>query len=164
MSFYNLFSFFLFMDVISLNWTLISNSILFLITDMTRWPKEIFGSGNGIPLAVAVVGLGLVFISLKNHRRTTNKFFSSLLTASRDRLSKIDTGTGNNFYLSRGPMFFGVRAESTPFYDLALRDSYKALAVIGANRSGKTIFISNYILYGMFPTVFDGKSDTPHYQ
>ena len=46
-------------------------------------------------------------------------------------------------------MFVGV--DSTPINNLALRDSFKALAVIGANRSGKTIFISNYILNGMFP-------------
>jgi len=97
---------------------------------------------------VGIIGVGLVggagLFAVKYHQRTTNKFFSSLLTVSNDELSKIKYS-----YLSRGSMSVGV--DKTPITDLALRDSFKALAVIGANRSGKTIFICNYILNGMFP-------------
>ena len=112
---------------------------------------------------MGIIGLGLVggagLFAVKYHQRTTNKFFSSLLTVSNDELSKIKYS-----YLSRGSMSVGV--DKTPINDLALRDSFKALAVIGANRSGKTTFICNYILNGMFlpssRTVFDRKSETSH--
>lgn len=115
-------------------------------TDGTR---DIFGNGIGVAqLVVGVVGLGLVsgagLFAVKYHQRTTKKFFSSLLTASNDNLSKIDYS-----YLSREPMFDGVGG--TPINNIVLRDSFQAVAVIGANRSGKTIFISNYLLDGMFP-------------
>ena len=119
---------------------------------------------------MGLVGLGLVggagLFAVKYHQPTTNKSFSSLLTASNDKLSKIKYS-----YLSRGPIFDWV--DSTPINNIALRDSFKAVAVIGANRSGKTVFISNYILTEIvsmvvpfsFPssrTFFDRKSEISH--
>ena len=90
-----------------------------------------------------VGGVGL--FAVKYHQRATNKFFSSLLTTSNRKLSRIKKFS----YLSRGPMFVGNG--EVPINSLDLRDSFKAVAVIGANRSGKTVFISNYILRDMFP-------------
>lgn len=44
-----------------------------------------------------------------------------------------------------------VGIEKEPFKKLNLRDAYKSVALIGSNRSGKTIFLSNEILNGIFP-------------
>jgi predicted YcjX-like family ATPase len=41
-----------------------------------------------------------------------------------------------------------------PINSLGLRDSHNAVAVIGANRSGKTVFISNYTLNDMVASFF----------
>ena len=112
-----------------------------------------------------VGGVGL--FAVKYHQRATNKFFSSLLTTSNSKLSRIKKFS----YLLRGPMFVGNG--EVPINSLDLRDSFKAVAVIGANRSGKTVFISNYILRDMFPwwyrfffpprgLFFDRKSETSH--
>eukprot|EP01035_Chromulina_nebulosa_P002619 gene2619-3561_t len=123
-------------------------------TDGTR---DIFGNGIGVSqLAVGVIGLGLVgLFAVKYHQRATNKFFSSLLTTSNRKLSRIYKSS----YLLRGPMF--AKNGKAPINSLDLRDAFKAVAVIGANRSGKTVFISNYILEDMFPWWFRTRFQQP---
>mmetsp|Transcript_12845 Transcript_12845/g.17623 ORF Transcript_12845/g.17623 Transcript_12845/m.17623 type:complete len:342 (+) Transcript_12845:98-1123(+) len=119
----------------------------FFIADMSSKAKNVFGNGDEVSqIAVGVVGMGLLggFYAVKYYQRRTNKFFSSLLQVSSSKLSKIRFS-----YLLRGPIFVGI--DNTPIKSLALMDSFRALAVIGANRTGKTIFISNYILNDMFP-------------
>ena len=107
---------------------------------------------NGIgaaQLVVGVIALGRVcLLAVKYHQRATNKFFSSLLTTSNMKLSRIKKLS----YLLRGPMFAGN--DVVPINSLGLRDSHNAVAVIGANRSGKTVFISNYTLNDMVASFF----------
>lgn len=93
-------------------------------------------SDHRIEIGISLVGLALVgyFAAKSYHQRKKNVFFpsASLLTL-RHNLT--------NMYLSRGPIFVGT--SNTPIKSL---DSLKAFAIVGANRSGKTVFISNYIL------------------
>jgi hypothetical protein len=111
---------------------------------------DLFGHGIGLAqLAVGVIGLGAVVAGgglyvVKHHQRATNKFFNSLLATSEDKLSRIRYSV-----LPRGNMTVGVRND--PITKLNLRDAFKSVALVGDNRSGKTIFLSNTILNDLFP-------------
>jgi hypothetical protein len=111
---------------------------------------DVFGHGIGLSqLDVGVIGLGTVIAggglyAVKHHQRATSKFLNSLLATSENKLSKIDYSV-----LSRAQMTVGV--DKQPIHKLNLRGAYKSVALIGANRSGKTIILSNAILNGMFP-------------
>lgn len=99
-------------------------------------------------MAVGVLGLGSLvagggLYAVKHHQRATNKFFRSLLTTSEDELSKI-----NYSVLPRSHLTVGVEKDSKR---LNLRDAFKSVALVGDNRSGKTIFLCNAILNDMFP-------------
>lgn len=117
---------------------------------LTDQKADLFGHGIGLAqLAVGVIGLGAVvvgsgFYAMKHHQRATNKFFRSLLTTSEEELSKIDYSV-----LPRGSMRVGISNE--PIKRLNLQSSFKSVALIGDNRSGKTIFLSNTILNDLFP-------------
>ena len=110
---------------------------------------DIFGNEIGLAqLAVGVLSLGTLVAgggvyAVKHHQRATSKFFNSLLAISENKLSNIPS------VLSRGQMTVGV--DKQPIIKLNLHDAYKSVALIGANRSGKTIFLSNAILNDMFP-------------
>lgn len=110
---------------------------------------DLFGHGIGLAqLAVGVIGLGTVIAggglyAVKHHQRATSKFFNSLLAISENKLSNIPS------VLSRGPMTVGV--DKQPMHKLKLHGAYKSVALVGAIRSGKTIFLSNAILNDMFP-------------
>jgi hypothetical protein len=110
---------------------------------------DVFGHGFGLAqLAVGVIGLGTVIAggglyAVKHHQRATSKFFKSLLVTSENKLSNIPS------VLSRGQMTVGV--DKQPIHKLNLHGAYKSVALIGANRSGKTVFLSNSILNDMFP-------------
>ena len=100
-------------------------------------------------MAVGVLGLGSLvagggLYAVKHHQRATNKFFQSLLTNSEDELTKIRYSV-----LPRGSMTVGVGRD--PIKKLNLRDAYRSVALVGDNRSGKTIFLSNTILNDLFP-------------
>ena len=100
-------------------------------------------------MVVAVIGLGSLvagsgLYAVKYHQRATNKFFKSLLSICKDKLSKIDYTV-----LPRGNMLAGVAKK--PIKRLNLGDSIRSVALKGENRSGKTIFLSNFILNDMFP-------------
>ncbi len=111
---------------------------------------DIFGHGIGLAqLAVGVLGLGTLvaggrLYAVKHHQRATSKFFSSLLTTSENKLSKIRYSV-----LPRGHMAVGIEKE--PIKRLNLRDAFKSVALVGDNRSGKTIFLANSILNDLFP-------------
>ncbi len=111
---------------------------------------DVFGHGIGLAqLAVGVIGLGAVVAGgglyvVKHHQRPTNKFFNSFLATSEDKLSRIRYSV-----LPRGNMTVGVRND--PITKLNLRDAFKSVALVGDNRSGKTIFLSNTILNDLFP-------------
>ena len=111
---------------------------------------DLFGHGIGLAqLVVGVLGLGTLvagggLYAVRHHQRATSKFFNSLLTTSENKLSKIDYSV-----LPRGHMAVGVGKE--PIKRLNLRDAFKSVALIGDNRSGKTIFLANSILNDMFP-------------
>lgn len=95
-----------------------------------------------VGLGSLVAGGGLY--AVKRNQRATNKFFQSLLDTSKNKLSKIDYSV-----LLRGHMHVGISKE--PIKRLNLHSASKAVALIGDNRSGKTIFLSNTILHDMFP-------------
>ena len=108
-------------------------------------------SGKGIEmanLAEGIFGLGLVagggYLTMKYHHRATNKFFSSLFTTSKDKLSKI-----NYSVLPRVQMTVGIGKEHIKNLDLS--KAFKSVALVGDNRSGKTIYLSHSILNVMFP-------------
>ena len=111
---------------------------------------DIFADGIGLAqLAVGVIGLGTLvagsgFYAVRHHQRATSKFFNSLLITSENKLSKIRYSA-----LPRGQMTVGVGKE--PMKKLNLLDAMKSVALIGDNRSGKTIFLANSIMYDMFP-------------
>jgi len=111
---------------------------------------DFFGHGIGLAqLAVEVLGLSAVvagggLYAVKHHQRATNKFFNSLLTASDNKLSKI-----NYSVLPRGDLHVGIDRE--PIKRLNLRGAFKSVALVGDNRSGKTIFLSHTVLNDMFP-------------
>eukprot|EP01038_Epipyxis_sp_PR26KG_P019890 gene19890-28159_t len=111
---------------------------------------DIFGHGIGLAqLAVGVIGLGTLvagggLYAVKHHQRATSKFFNSLLATSEDELSKIRYSV-----LPRGQMTVGI--EKVPIKRLNLREAFKSVALVGDNRSGKTIFLANTILNDMFP-------------
>jgi hypothetical protein len=111
---------------------------------------DVFGHGIGLAqLAVGMIGLGSLVVgggiyAVKHHQRVTNKFLSSLLITSKNKLSKI-----NYSFMPRGHMFVGI--DKQPIQRLNLREAFKSVALIGDNRSGKTIFMANYILNDMFP-------------
>jgi len=94
---------------------------------------------------VGLIGLGLVGgaspFALKCHQKRTNEFFSSLRTISNINLSRT---TKINSYLLRGPMF----KCNAPIYSLDLLNSFKLVAVLGANRSGKTISSLRICIHG----------------
>jgi len=96
-----------------------------------------------------VIGLGTVIAggglyAVKHHQRATSKFFNSLLTTSKNKLSNIPS------ILPRGQMT-SMGIDNQPLHKLDLQNAYKSFALIGPNRSGKTIFLSNAILNEMFP-------------
>merc|ERR1712224_447732 len=93
-------------------------------------------------MGTLVAGGGLY--AVKHHQRATSKFFNSLITTSENELSKIDY-----LVLSRGQMTVGV--DKQPIHKLNLLDAFKSVALVGDNRSGKTIFLSNSILNAIFP-------------
>ncbi len=93
-------------------------------------------------MGTLVAGGGLY--AVKHHQRATSKFFSSLLATSENKLSKIDYSV-----LSRGQMTVGV--DKQPMKRLNLHDAFKSVALVGDNRSGKTIFLANSILNDIFP-------------
>jgi hypothetical protein len=111
---------------------------------------DIFGHGIGVAqLVVGVIGLGSLvagggLYAVKHHQRATNKFFKSLLTTSKAKLSKIDYSI-----LARGPMHVGINNE--PITRLNLREAFKSVALVGDNRSGKTIFLCSTVLNDLFP-------------
>ena len=78
---------------------------------------------------------------MKHHQRATN---NSLLTASDNKLSKIKYSV-----LPRGDLHVGIDRE--PIKRLNLRGANKSVALVGDNRSGKTIFLSNTVLNDMIP-------------
>lgn len=102
--------------------------------------------GHSIGLAqlfVGVLGLGTAgIIGVKYasmNQRTADKFIYSLQKITKDKLSKISP------FLQR---------ERIGSEMLNLKSSYKAVALIGNNRSGKTVFLSDYIRKGIFPWYF----------
>jgi hypothetical protein len=100
-------------------------------------------------LAVGVLGLSAVvagggLYAVKHHQRATSKFFESLLDTSKYKLSKIDYSV-----LPRGNMHVGIDKE--PLKKLNLHNAFKSVALIGDNRSGKTIFLCNTVLNDLFP-------------
>ena len=111
---------------------------------------DVFGHGIGLAqLTAGVIGLGTVIAggglyAVKHHQRATSKFFSSLLATSENKLSKIDYSV-----LSRGPMTVGI--DKQPIHKLNLSNAFKSVALVGDNRSGKTIFLAHSILNDMFP-------------
>eukprot|EP01039_Chlorochromonas_danica_P011534 gene11534-12911_t len=125
-------------------------SNVFIGAPWTDQKFDIFGHGIGLAqLAVGVVGLGAVvagggLYAVKHHQRATSKFFNSLLATSENKLSKIRYSV-----LPRGQMTVGIEKE--PIKRLNLRDAFKSVALVGDNRSGKTIFLSNTILNDLFP-------------
>eukprot|EP00981_Chlorochromonas_danica_P014897 scaffold9386_cov154-Ochromonas_danica.AAC.4 len=94
--------------------------------------------GHGIGLAQLAIGLlaGGGFYAVKHHQRATTKFFKSLLATSKHKLSKIDYSV-----LPRANMHVGIDKE--PLKKLNLHSAFKSVALIGDNRSGKTIFLCN---------------------
>lgn len=109
-------------------------------------PSYWFDNEIGVSqIAMGVAGLGLTGVFVLKHR-ATNKYFSSLGIVASNNLSRVWNTTP---YLSRGPMFVGN--DHTPIDSLNLRYAYKAVVMLGANRSGHTIYISNYILDDLFP-------------
>ena len=65
--------------------------LFYLIAVAPIMARDLFGNGVAVAqLAVGAVSLGLVggvgLFALKYHQRTTNKFFSLLLTTSNDEL------------------------------------------------------------------------------
>ena len=108
---------------------------------------DIFGHGIGLAqLAVALGGAVATggLYALSHHRRATNKFFTSLLAISKNKLSGI-----NYSVLPRDSTTSGVYQHSIS--KLNLRDASKSVALVGENRSGKTIFLCDAILNSMFP-------------
>ena len=111
---------------------------------------DFFGNGIGLAqLAVGVLGLGSLvagggLYAVKHHQRATNKFFQSLFDTSQNKLSKI-----NYLVLPRGSMNVGISTETIK--RLNLHTAFKSVALIGDNRSGKTIFLSHTVLNEMFP-------------
>ena len=98
---------------------------------------DFFGHGIGLAqLAVALGGAIAIggLYALSHRRRVTNKFFTSLLAISKNNLSGI-----NYSVLPRDFMTSGVQKHSIS--KLNLRDALKSVALVGENRSGKTIFL-----------------------
>jgi hypothetical protein len=103
--------------------------------------------GHGAHLYAIAAGTtagGLWYLKKKYHQRATNKFFHSLLSTSKSELSKI-----NYSVLSRRQFFVGTH--KVPAMRLNLHAELKSVALVGDNRCGKTIFLSNFILNDMFP-------------
>jgi hypothetical protein len=71
---------------------------------------------------------------LKYRQRATNKFLTSLLSTSSDRLSKI-------------PVYYPRHSTE----QLNIFNATKSIAILGDNRSGKTVYLSYNILHRMFP-------------
>jgi hypothetical protein len=98
-----------------------------------------------IELTNFVIGLGLMGgLYAVKHQRATTKFFKSLLCISESKLSKIHYSI-----LARGPMHVGINNE--PITRLNLRQAFKSVALVGDNRSGKTIFLCHTILNDLYP-------------
>lgn len=80
---------------------------------------------------------------MKNvYQRATNKFFNSLISKSKSAL-----GSVNKNYISRKPIY----TERGTIEELDLLNARKPIVFIGDNRSGKSTYISNYILKKVFP-------------
>jgi hypothetical protein len=99
-------------------------------------------------LEVGVLGLGSLVVgggiyALKLHRRATSKFFNSLRVVSVNKLSKIKN------VLPRADLHVGIYRE--PVKRLNLHEAVRSVALVGDNRSGKTIFLCNTVLKEMFP-------------
>ena len=108
---------------------------------------DFFGHGIGLAQLAVVLGGAVAtggLYALRHHRRATNKFFTSLLAISKNNLSGI-----NYSVLPRDFMTSGVQKHSIS--KLNLRDALKSVALVGENRSGKTIFLCDTILNSMFP-------------
>ncbi len=86
----------------------------------------------------------LSLYAVKRHQRGTSKFTESLLSVSDEALSKLKYSV-----LQRGVMTVGVKKD--PITKLNLRDCVRPVALVGENRSGKTVFLSNTICTQMFP-------------
>jgi hypothetical protein len=100
-------------------------------------------------LAAGVLGLGSLvaggrFYAMKQHQRVTTKFFKSLLSTSKNELSKIDYSL-----MPRGQMIVGI--DKRPIKKLNLHSAFKSVALVGDNRSGKTVFLASTVLNEMFP-------------
>lgn len=100
-------------------------------------------------LAFGVLGLGFLVAGgsinvVKHHQRASNKFFRSLLSTANFELSKI-----NYSAMPRDQMYVGI--SKTPHERLNLHSNNKVVALVGDNRSGKTIFLSRSILTDVFP-------------
>lgn len=96
----------------------------------------------------ALFGLGSLagggMYILKRHQRATDKFFHSLLSTSKSELSKI-----NYSVFPRSQLHVGI--DKVPVTKLNLHSAFKSVALVGDNRSGKTIFLSDTVLNDMFP-------------
>jgi hypothetical protein len=108
------------------------------------WTDQKFGHGIGLAqLAVGMIGLGAVAAGgglyvARYHQRATSKFVNSLVSMSRMELAEVGTSI-----LPRGHMTIGIMKE--PMKKLNLRDAFRAVALIGDHRSGKTVFLSHVI-------------------
>lgn len=102
---------------------------------------DVFGNGIGIAqlfvgmLSVGVVGITGARVALQFHQRTTNKCLSSLFSVSSVNVSKHKLLKRESI-INNGKNSF---------------DSYKSIALIGDNRCGKTVFLSQYIMKSWFP-------------
>lgn len=74
----------------------------------------------------------------------TKKFFGSLLSSSHNKLSTI-----NCSILARGNLHVGINNE--PLKKLDLLHVSKAIALVGDIRSGKTTYLSDYVLNDLYP-------------
>jgi hypothetical protein len=101
-------------------------------------------------LAVGVAALGSVVVGGRiyarmYYQRASQKFLRSLFTISKQNLEGIEAKV-----LERGPLYPDV-LKKHPQTNLDMQHAKAAVALIGDNRSGKTIFLCNTILYEMFP-------------
>lgn len=101
-------------------------------------------------LAVGVAALGSVVVvggiyARMYYQRASQKFLRSLFTISKQNLKGIEAKV-----LERGPLYLDV-LKKHPQTNLDMQHAKAAVALIGDNRSGKTTFLCNTILYEMFP-------------
>lgn len=110
---------------------------------------DFFGNGIGLAqLGVAVLGLGTVAASglfVKYHQRATKKYYRSLFSKAKHEMSNIYS------VLTRDHLVGGINKAPMKSLNLdAVKYVPNSVALVGDNRSGKTVFLSNTIV-NMFP-------------